>query len=102
MDRRMRWKFLDRMRRKNFLKQEIKKIILSSIIDNTELPRVYRYYALYNYSKISRSNSLIQHKNRCVKSGRVWSVVKSTRYSRFIFRNEVAYGNIPMYKRSSW
>jgi len=101
MDRRTRWKFLDKMRRKNFLKQEIKKTILSSIIKNTEVPRVYRYYALYNYSKISRSNSLIQHKNRCVKSGRVWSVVKSVRYSRFIFRNEVAYGNIPMYKRSS-
>lgn len=102
MDRRDRWKFLDKLRRKNFLKYEIKKIILLSIIKNTNIPRTHRYYAIYNYSKISRSRSLIQHKNRCIKSGRRWSIVKPTKYSRFVFRNEVIYGNLPMFKRASW
>jgi len=102
MNRRDRWKFLDKMRRKNFLKYELKKSLLSVIICNTKLPRTFRYYAIYNYSKISRSNSLVQHKNRCIKTGRIWSVVKPTKYSRFVFRNEVAYGNLPMFKRASW
>jgi small subunit ribosomal protein S14 len=96
------WKNLDIFRRKLFLKNEIKKLILNSIIENTSIPRTYRYFALFNKSKLIRSSSKTQHQNRCVKTGRIWSVTKHARYSRFFFRTESYKGNLPGFRRASW
>lgn len=102
MIRENRWKMVDNFRRKLFLKNELKKIILKSIIKNTNLPLSYRYFALYNKSKLFRLSSIVQQKNKCVKTGRVWSTVKMTNYSRFVFRTESNNGNLPGFKRASW
>jgi small subunit ribosomal protein S14 len=102
MIRENRWKTLDNFKRKLFLKNELKKIILKSIINNTHLPISYRYFALYNKSKLLRLSSITQQKNKCVKTGRIWSTVKLTRYSRFLFRTESNNGNLPGFRRASW
>ncbi len=102
MIRENRWKMIDNLRRKFFLKVELKRIILKSIIKNTNLPLPYRYYASYNKSKLTRWSSITQQKNKCVKTGRVWSTVKLTNYSRFLFRTESSNGNLPGFKRASW
>lgn len=102
MIRENRWKMLDNFRRKLFLKNELKKIILKSIIKNTTLPLSYRYFALYNKSKLFRLSSITQQKNKCAKTGRVWSTVRMTNYSRFLFRVESNNGNLPGFKRASW
>lgn len=102
MIRENRWKLIDNLKRKLFLKSEIKKIILKGIIKNTFLPRTYRYFALYNKSKLSRLGTIVQQKNKCVRTGRVWSTVKLTRYSRFVFRTESYNGNLPGFRRASW
>jgi hypothetical protein len=62
---------LDNFKRKFFLKNEIKKIILKSLLKNKTLPQMHRYFALFNYSKIIRTSSQTQHQNRCVKTGRI-------------------------------
>jgi len=102
MIRENRWKMLDNFRRKLFLKNELKKIILKSIIKNTNLPLSYRYFALYNKSKLMRLSSITQQKNKCVKTGRTWSTVKLVKYSRFLFRTESNNGNLPGFRRASW
>lgn len=102
MIRENRWKFVDIYRRKLFLKTELKKVILKSLIKNNNLPLIYRYFALYNKSKLFRFSSLSQQKNKCVETGRIWSTVKNTNYSRFFFRTESNSGNLPGFKRSSW
>lgn len=102
MKRALQWKMLDHFRRKLFLKHEIKKIILKSIIKNSNLPFTYRYFAFYNRSKLIRSSSVTQQKVRCVKTGRSQSIVKLARYSRFLFRTESYYGNLPGFRRASW
>jgi len=102
MIRENRWKTLDNFKRKLFLKNELKKIILKSIINNVSLPTSYRYFALYNKSKLMRLSSLTQQKNKCAMTGRVWSTVKLTHYSRFLFRIESNNGNLPGFKRASW
>lgn len=61
---------LDNFRRKLFLKNEIKRLILKSIIKNSHLPLSYRYFALYNKSKLLRLSSLNQQKNKCIQTGR--------------------------------
>lgn len=102
MIRESRWKFVDIFRRKLFLKNELKKIILKSLIKNKNVPLTYRYYALYNKSKLYRFSSISQQKNKCVETGRVWSTVKKTNYNRFFFRTESNVGNLPGFKRASW
>lgn len=102
MIRENRWKKIDNFKRKLFLKNELKVIILKSIINNSKLPVTCRYFALYNKSKILRLSSIIQHKNKCVISGRIWSTVKLTKYSRFVFRIESNKGNLPGFRRASW
>ena len=102
MIRENRWKYLDNLRRKLFVKNELKKILLKSIIKNTKLPLSYRYFALYNKSKLLRFSSITQQKNKCVINVRTWSTVKLTRYSRFLFRTESNKGNLPGFRRASW
>lgn len=102
MKRELRWKTVDNYKRKLFLKIELKRFLLNSIIKNAYLPRSYRYYALFSKTKLSRINSSVQHKNKCVKTGRVWSVINLTKYSRFVFRTESYAGHLPGFKRASW
>jgi len=102
MIRENKWKLVDNFRRKLFLKNELKKIILKSIIKNKTLPLSYRYLALYNKNKLIRLSSITQQKNKCIETGRIWSTVKRTNYSRFFFRTESNNGNLPGFKRASW
>ena len=102
MIRENRWKTLDNFKRKLFLKNELKKILLKSIIKDSKLPLTYRYFALYNKSKLLRISSITQQKNKCVQTGRIWSTVKLTKYSRFFFRSESNSGNLPGFRRGSW
>ena len=102
MNRKLIWKLLDSHKRKLFLKNELKKLIFKSLIKNTNLQLSYRYFILYNKSKLIRYNSVVQQKNKCIVTGRVWSTVKLTRYSRFLFRTESNNGNLPGFRRASW
>ena len=102
MIREEQWKNLDNFKRKIFLKNELKRLILKSIIKNENLPNTYRYFALFNKNKLIRTSSHIQHQNRCVRTGRIWSISKLTQYSRFVFRTSSYNGNLPGFKRASW
>lgn len=102
MTRQEQLKLLDNLRRKTFIKYEIKKKILYSIIKNSSLQNIYRYYAYFNFVKISRYSLITKQKNRCTETGRSWSVEKSTKYSRFVFRDKSNTGNLPGFKRASW
>ena len=102
MIRENRWKTLDNYKRKLFLKNELKKILLNSIIKNKNISLFNRYLALFNKSKITRNSSLNQQKNRCFLTGRNWYIVKNTKMSRFVFRTESNNGNIAGFKRASW
>jgi len=45
---------MDNLKRKLFLKQELKRVILKSIIKNASLPLTYRYFAYYQNLKTRR------------------------------------------------
>lgn len=102
MNRSEQWVFMDYLKRGLFLKYEIKKFILKSILKNSQIPLTYRYYSLYIKIKNPRWSIKPQVVNRCVRTGRSLSVTKKTRYSRFVFRTESYRGNLPGFKRASW
>jgi len=102
MNREFQWKLLDNYRRKLFLKNEIKNIFFKNIIVNSNLPLTYRYYAMFKRIKTIRFHSSTRVQNRCVITGRIWSINKFTKFSRFYFRTNTNYGNIPGFRRASW
>jgi len=102
MSRHDLWLMVDNYKRKVFLKNELKKKILKSIKVNKNTPYLRRYKAAYylsNTPKFAGRSALV---NRCVISARSFSVKKSTNYSRFVFRSEVAKSSIPGCRRASW
>lgn len=102
MDRHKVWILFDNLKRKYFLKYEIKRLLLRSIKRSTTLPYIRRYQASYYLSTMTRSSAGTYSSNRCVTSGRVWSVNKKTHYNRFILRTEIAKSNLPGFRRASW
>ena len=102
MDRHKLWKSMDNYKRKFFLKNEFKKKILKSFVKSKCISQEKRYRAAFYLSTLPRISSITILRNRCVISGRVWSVNSKTRYSRFILRSESYKSNIPGLKRASW
>jgi hypothetical protein len=81
MSRQEQWIKLDKFRRREFLKAELKKKILKSIIKNIKTTNIIKYLAFYNYTLSNRASSVTQVRNRCVWYGRNKMVVKKARYS---------------------
>jgi len=102
MDRATAWVRMDEIKRRMFLKNEIKKEFLTAIKRSKVVPFTRRYQAACYLSTLPRLSSVTQVRNRCVLSGRVWSVNKKTRYGRFTLRNNAYNSNIPGLARASW
>lgn len=93
---------MDKYKRRFVLKNEFKKKILKSFIKSQCIAHEKRYQAAFHLSTLPRMSSITIIRNRCVISGRVWSVNSKTKYSRFILRRESYKSNIPGLKRASW
>jgi len=96
------WNLLDYLKRRLYVKYELKKILIKSGVLNQQLQSTYRYLNSYHYRKYARWTILPQQVNRCVITGRQWAVIKKTNLSRFKFRTESYKGNLPGFKRASW
>jgi len=93
---------MDTLKRKYFLKNELKRMILRSAKNSNNLTYLKRYQSSYYLALLPRISSKVFITHRCAFSGRVWSVNRKTRYSRFLFRTESYDGNIPGCRRASW
>lgn len=102
MSRKTQWILLDNFKRKYYLKKEIKYLILKSLLKNHFNMLFIRYFFFILKIRSKQKYSIIQQNNKCVKTGRIKSLNKFTKYSRFIFRNEIYSGNLPGFKRASW
>lgn len=89
-------------KKKKFIKYEIKKIILKSIIQNKNIKPIYRANALYKLSKIDRRTTISKHINICLKSGRNKGTYKLTNFSRHYMRKLFCKNNLQNLKISKW
>lgn len=93
----------DFIKRKNFVKQEIKKMILKSIIQNKNLKPIIRSLAVYKLSRINLKSSISkQNNNICLLSGRIGGVYKNTNLSRHSMKKLSINGNLQNIKITSW
>jgi len=92
----------DNLKRKLYVKHELRHLLLKGFIKNTNTSLTTHHYMLFKKTRLVRFSSRIQHRNRCVVSGRNWNVIHKTRYSRFVLRKESYEGTIPGLSRASW
>ena len=71
MDRHNLWISMDILKRKYFLKNELKKIILKSAKNSNNLTYLKRYQSSYYLTLLPRISSKVFITQRCVLSGRV-------------------------------
>jgi small subunit ribosomal protein S14 len=89
------------LKRQLFIKSECKNKLLKSIKLSKNISYYERYKSTYFLSKIPRSVSRTQQRNRCVMSGRVYFINSKTQYSRFKLRDNAYAANIPGLRRAS-
>jgi hypothetical protein len=70
MDRHDLWVSMDNYKRKIFLKNESKKVLLKSIIKNQNVTYTKRHLAAFYMSNLVRFSGQNFNVNRCVVSGR--------------------------------
>lgn len=69
--------------RKYFLKYEIRKLILKSVIQSNSLPLTNKTVAYLKYSTISRKTNICKQINKCLLTGRskgVWNFIGLSRH----------------------
>jgi len=71
MDRHKLWILNDNLKRHFFLKTELKRLLLRSVVRSRVIPTVRRYQASYYLTTLPRITSSTFYSNRCVRSGRV-------------------------------
>ena len=96
------WVLFDNLKRQIHVKHELKHLLLKGLSKNTNTSHLVHHLILFRKAHLIRMSSRIQHRNRCVVSGRNWNVINKARYSRFVFRKESYEGNMPGLKRASW
>jgi ribosomal protein S14 len=82
------WKAADRLKRKIYVKYEIRKQLLQSITKNMQISPLVRLYARYKLEQLPKYSCKSQHKTRCLISGRSYAVMRFARYSRFAIIRE--------------
>ena len=61
---------LDKLRRKSYIKVELRRMLLRSLTKSNETPLLHRYVAQFNLSHLPRQGSRNKLRNRCLGSGR--------------------------------
>lgn len=70
MTRQDQWKFLDVLRRKSYVKHEVRRILLRSVTKSSYTSSAQRYAAHFSLSLLPRQSSRNKIQNRCVMTGR--------------------------------
>ena len=92
---------LDHIRRRNHIKFELKNRLIRSILKTPSLTFAQRHLAIYAKSSIPRSSSITRISNRCVYTGRKFSVLRKFQMSRFALRDKAYDGYLPGLRRHS-
>lgn len=77
---------IDWIKKKLFLKNEIKSVIIKSIFQNRYIPNVKRCYMKVVNTRIKKKSSISSQKKRCVITGQSNSVYKNFEINRHVVK----------------
>lgn len=92
----------DKKRRSIFSEYELKRLELTSIIQDLTFSKEKRYISLKELNKLPRNSSKIRIKNRCILTGRGHSVLRFCGLSRLKFRDLASQGLLMGVIKASW
>lgn len=91
------------IKKKLFIKFEIKKLILKSIINNKNTKPIIRANALYKLSKIANISTISKQKNNiCLKTGRMGGVYRQLNFSRHYIKKLFDKNDLQNIKIKNW
>jgi len=89
--------------KKKLIKNEIKKIILKSILQNKNIKPVIRANANYLISKIKNKYHLSKQKNNiCIKTGRIKGTISNLNLSRHFSKKLLINNNLQNINIHAW
>ncbi len=92
----------DKLKRKTFLKNELKKLILKSIIKNQQTSEIKRLDAFKHFTFFNKKNSISRQNNLCLMSGRNGGVFKNWQVSRHNIKQFAKFNLLQNVKMNSW
>jgi ribosomal protein S14 len=102
----MRSKFIaiykDKIKRKKFLKTELKSLILKSIFQNFQSNDIVRLNAFKKITFLKKKSFLSKQNNVCLLTGRMGGVYKLSDVSRHSIKNFAKYNMLHNTKIKSW
>lgn len=92
----------DKIKRKSFLKNELKKLILKSIFKNHHINELNRIDALKHLTFFSKKSCISKQNNMCLISGRFGGVLKKWQISRHNIKQFGKFNLLQNTKINSW
>lgn len=92
----------DKKRRSLHSKYELKRLELTSIVQDLTFSKEIRYQNLRELNKLPRNSSRVRIKNRCILTGRGHSVLRFCGLSRLKFREMASQGLLMGVTKASW
>jgi len=92
----------DFINRKYFIKNELKKIILKSILQNKNAKPITRSYAYFKLIHFSKKSSISNQINVCLLRGRTKGVWKFAQLCRHVINKLAITGSLQNIKIKSW
>ena len=92
----------DLKKRKSYLKNELKRVLYKSCIQNVALSKKLRYHLSTEFQKVSRNSSRVRIQNHCISTGRNRAILRFCRLSRIKFRELASQGLLMGIYKSSW
>lgn len=92
----------DLLKRNNFIKNELKKHILKSIVQNKQTKPIIRSYAYLKLINCGKKSSISNQINVCLFRGRNKGVWKFTQLSRHALNKQAMFGFLQNTKVKSW
>ena len=90
------------IKKKKFLKNEIKKIILKSIIQNKNIKPLIRSNAFYKLSQLKYNYLISKQNNVCLYSGKIKSIFKKYNMSRHFIKKFGVLNTLQNVKIINW
>ncbi len=94
--------YKDLIKRKTFLKKEIKLILLKSILQNFQTNNIIRSHALKKIIFLPKKSKISKQNNLCLLSGRSGGVYKIADISRHNMKNWGKFNMLHNIKIKSW
>lgn len=96
------WIKKDRNLRQSYVKYEIKKLTLKSLLYNVNYPFFFKLYFDNFYKKFPYNSSIAKYRTSCMFHGNSRSVFKRFKLSRDVAKNLASHGYLTGLKKSSF